>query len=371
MEARTTKEALIWIDSESNQPTRAELMKLLKTRRLQKEEMANSRFNTINVVDSTNIVESHITETESTSVNESCTRPMRSRSPLRTEAQDAFIDRSIEKDCIQSSQDLPLERSSLISNITETRMGGVESQILKDAMTQTDKIEQPKSIIYKKKRHIASAPTKRTHTIITPNAAVKTTKMKMKTGLSRRWNDSSRLERPGYERSIRTDEPFFDMSSVSKKSDLSSSLPLYNTTTVSKVEIHDSITTITEKLGISTEKSASIDTFQASSSKRNDGIISRMKSVAIKSTRENVMRRLSESNLESSFSRTVNQNHNRASRSLSPPQLQSQQKAFGLASDSPALIKDRQARDRIQILKTKTASSSSPTISSNTIQTKT
>ena len=376
-EARSTKEALIWnTTSDDSRPSRAALIKSLKDRRLQEERLSLART----VLEPNQLVWSR--DDASVSV-------VKARSPPRTEAQDAF--------CLHATTSFPNLNESGVA-VTRTTPINNHCQMY-DAFAQTDET----LLIGKKKtekiRHSTLKPTVKIKPIPLPEKTTRTKRMTERTSSRRlEWNSSIRLQRPSYQRSIRTDEPFLDLSSslsVNKKADESShneSIRLneshqneMKSTETSLKEMKSATSIIsTDRIPttiISTDRitsSTSLIQLSKTESFRNyDGLLTRLK----KSTMANsipsnqlqqgktydeifhqsatINRRLSESNLFRSSNGLEKSTKRCRSLSSRDDKKQRIQPVFGLASDSPALIRDRRARDRLQILTKQTTSMSS------------
>jgi len=233
---------------------------------------------------------------------------------------------------------------------------------MRDAVTQTDKIDGSKPSILKRKtggrvtgaKHTTNEQTSN-RTSMSMNSDTRTTKIKSRPRSSG-WNSSPRLQRPGYERSIRTDEPFFDiMSSLKRPTSASSSITLNETNTSPTLTCELKNTTISginapaENNKSSTnniDKPRAFEKTTLVTSRRNDGLISRLKNSSVTNTSGTSLSK-SETSIPGSMSST-NNDHIKSTRSLSASRVESKQQAFGLASDSPVLIKNRQERDRLQ-----------------------
>jgi len=360
-EARTTKEALVWISQDGYKPTKAELIKLLKNRRLQEEEKEKVELNRAqNTLART--FESE--QGGSIIVDEENVTAVRARSPLLTEAQEAFINRSP----IDNAQDTSavtdsnrLSSSTTLEIYAETSTT-VDSRSLRDAVTQTDKIDGSKPSILKRKtggRVTGAKHNEQTsnRTSMSMNLDTRTTKIKSRPRSSG-WNSSPRIQRPGYERSIRTDEPFFDISSLRRPTSASSSITLNETNTsptlACELKNTTGINAPAENNKSSTnniDKPRAFEKTTLVTSRRNDGLISRLKNASVTNTFSgtSLSRRKSETSIPGFISST-NNDHIKSTRSLSASRVESKQQAFGLASDSPVLIKNRQERDRLQRL---------------------
>lgn len=347
-EARTTKEALVWIVQDDYKPTRAELIKLLKTRRLQEEEKEKVELNRAQNTLARTII-----------VDDDNVTAIRARSPLRTEAQDAFINRNPIDNALYTSSTTDstrLKSSTTLEMYAETSTPD-DSRSLRDAVTQTDKVDGSKSTILK--RMTGGRVTGSKHTTINEhfmaNSDTRTTKIKSRPRSSG-WNSSPRLQRPGYERSIRTDEPFFDMSSLRRPTSASITIYETNNPLALTCELKNTINAPAENTKSSTnniDKPGAVEKTNPTlvNSRRNDGLISRLKNASVTNTISgtSISRRKSESSLLGSMS-SSNNDYIKSTRSLSAYRVESKQQAFGLASDSPVLIKNRQERDRLQRL---------------------
>ena len=368
-EARSTKEALIWnTTSDDSRPSRAALIKSLKDRRLQEERLSLTRT----VLEPNQLVCSR-SDDASVSV-------VKARSPPRTEAQDAF--------CLHATTSFPNLNESGVAVTLIARTTPINNHCqMYDAFAQTDET----LLIGKKKtekiRRTTLKPTVKIKPIPLPEKTTRTKGMTERTSSRRlEWNSSIRLQRPSYQRSIRTDEPFLDLSSslsVNKKADESShneSIRLNEShqnemkrTETSLKEMKSATSIIsTDRIPttlISTDRitsSTSLIQLSKTESFRNyDGLLTRLK----KSTMANstpsdqqsatINRRLSESNLFRSSNGLEKSTKRSRSLSSRDDKKQQIQPVFGLASDSPALSRDRRARDRLQILTKQTTSMSS------------